>query len=181
MWCVVYAGDERETKAEDFIKTVLPKNAYTRCFHLVQHKAQRKQGVLRDVARKYLPGYVFIETDQPKMVHDILKKTPRKLLFSDEWFVSTLTAEEEDLLRLIVDEKGEIGLSTARTSVDTKSGEKKNEYLSGPLMKVADKVVFVDYHHRYARIGVDFIGNKETLKLSFRFDGEKISGIADLA
>lgn len=180
MWCVVYAGNDRETKAEEFIKALLPKNAYTRCFHLVQHKAQRKQGVLRDVSGKYLPGYVFIETDKPKMVYEILKNTPKRLLFSDDWFVSTLGTAEEELLRLIVDEKGEIGLSIARTFVDTKSGEKRNEYLAGPLVKVADKVVFVDYHRRYARIGADLIGRKETLKLSFRFDGEEISGAAGL-
>ena len=85
MWCVVYAGDDREEKTEDFIKALLPASSYTRCFHLVQHKAQKSQGMLRDVVRKYLPGYVFIETDKPEAVHDILKKTPKRLLFSDNW------------------------------------------------------------------------------------------------
>ncbi len=181
MWCVVYAGDDREEKTEDFIKAMLPASSYTRCFHLMQHKAQKSQGMLRDVVRKYLPGYVFIETDKPEAVHDILKKTPKRLLFSDNWSVSTLDGEEEALFRLIVDEKGEIGLSTARTSVDAGNGKKKNEYLSGPLVKVADKVVYVNYHRRFAVIGGDFIGGKEPLRLGFRFDGEEISKMVNQA
>lgn len=174
MWCVVYAGDGGEEKIEDFIKKVLPMSAYTRCFHLVQHKALKKQGILRDVAGKYLPGYVFIETDTPQTVHDILKKTPKRLLFSDDRFVSTVAEDEESLLNLIVDTNGEIGISVARASIDEADGKKKNEYLSGPLSKVADQVVYVNSHHRYARIGGNLIGNKEPLKLSFRFEGEEI-------
>lgn len=180
MWCVVYAGDDREEKTEDFIKAMLPASAYTRCFHLVQHKAQKSQGTLRDVVRKYLPGYVFIETDKPETVRDILKNTPKRLLFSDNWSVSTLNREEEALFRLIVDEKGEIGLSTARTFVDAGNGKKKNEYISGPLVKVADKVTYVNFHRRFAVLGGDFIGGKEPLRLGFRFDGEEIS-LQDIA
>lgn len=175
MWCVVYTGDDREEKTEDFIKAVLPASTYTRCFHLMQHKAQKSQGTLRDVVRKYLPGYVFIETEKPGTVRDILKNTPKKLLFCDNWSISALNREEEALFRTIVDENGEIGLSTARTSVDAENGKKKNEYISGPLVKVADQVVYVNFHRRFAVINGDFIGGKEPLRLGFRFDGEEIS------
>lgn len=174
MWCVVYAGEGREEGTEEFIRGVLPASVYTRCFHLVQHKALKKQGVLRDVAGDYLPGYVFIETDEPEMVHEILKKTPKKLLFSDDWFVTTLSGKEEALFRLIVDTGGEIGISVVRTLTEEKNRKKKNEYLSGPLAKVADQVVYVDYHHRFAEINGDLINSKKPLKLSFRFDGEEI-------
>lgn len=174
MWCVVYAGEGREAGTEEFVRNVLPASAYTRCFHLVQHKALKKQGVLRDVAGNYLPGYVFIETDEPETVYEILKKTPKRLLFSDDWFVATLSEKEESLFRLIVDAGGEIGISVVRTSTEEESGKKRNEYLSGPLAKVADQVIYVDRHHRFAEISGDLIGNKKPLKLSFRFDSEEI-------
>lgn len=174
MWCVVYAGEGREEKVEDFIKSVLPSSAYTRCFHLVKHKALKRRGTLKDVAGDCLPGYVFIETDEPQMVHAILKKTPNKLLFSDDWFVSTLAGEEEALLGHIVDEKGEIGISVVKISIDAGNGKRKNEYISGPLARVADRVVSVDLHHRYAEIGGNLTGNKAPMKLSFRFDGEEL-------
>lgn len=174
MWCVVYAGEGREEKIEDFIKSVLPNSVYTRCFHLVKHKALKRRGVLRDVVGDYLPGYVFIETDEPQTVHAILKKTPNKLLFSDDWFVSTLAGEEEALFRHIVDEKGEIGISVVKISADAGNGQRENKYISGPLAKVADRVISIDLHHRYAEIGGGLTGNKEPMKLSFRFDGEEL-------
>ena len=174
MWCVVYAGEGRETKTEDFIRGVLPAAVYNRCFHLTQHKVLKRQGILRDVVLDYLPGYVFIETDEPEKVHEILKKTPKKLLFSDGWSVATLTGEEEALLDLIVDTGGGIGVSVVRTSVEAGNGKKKSEYLSGPLVKVADQVTYVDFHRRFAEISGGLVGNKKPLKLSFRFDGEEI-------
>lgn len=174
MWCVVYAGEGREKKVEDFIKSVLPSSAYTRCFHLVKHKALKRRGTLRDIAEDYLPGYVFIETDGPQTVHEMLKKTPEKLLFSDDWFVSTLAGEEEALFGRIVDEKGEIGISVVRISVDESDGNKKNEYISGPLASVADQVVSVDLHQRCAKIDRNLTGKKAPMKLSFRFDGEEL-------
>lgn len=174
MWCVLYAGEGNEVNTEEFVRRVLPSSAYIRCFHLVQHKALKKQGVLRDVAREYLPGYVFIETDEPETVHKILNKTPKRLLFSDDWFVATLTEKEESLFKLIVDADGEIGISVVRTLTERENGKKRNEYLSGPLVKVADRVGYVDFHHRFAEINGDLIGNKKPLRLSFRFDGEEI-------
>lgn len=174
MWCVVYAGEGREERVEGFIKSVLPNSVYTRCFHLVKHKALKRRGILKDVAGNYLPGYIFIETDEPQTVHEILKKTPNKLLFSDDWFISTLAKEEETLFGHIVDEKGEIGISVVRISVDTGDGKRKNEYISGPLARVADQVVCVNLHHRYAEIGGDLTGSKAPMKLSFRFDGEEL-------
>lgn len=173
MWCVVYAGEGREEKMEDFIKSLLPVSSYTRCFHLVKHKALKRRGILRDVAENYLPGYVFIETAKPQTVQAILKETPGKLLFSDEWSVSMLTGEEEALFGLIVDEKGEIGISVVRILTDAEK-ERKNEYISGPLARVSDQVVSVDLHRRYAEIGGDLTGNKMPIKLSFRFDGEEL-------
>lgn len=177
MWCVVYAGDGREEKVEEFIKAVLPAAAYTRCFHLVQHKTMKRQGMLWEVVRNCLPGYVFIETDKPQAVHDLLKKTPKRLLFSDDWSVATLAGEEEALLNLIADANGEIGISVARTSISADDGKKKNEYLSGPLARVADRVVYVDFHHRFAEIGGNLAGSKGALRLSFRFDSEELEGV----
>lgn len=176
MWCVVYAGEGREERIEDLIKSVLPDSVYTRCFHLVKHKALKRRGILRDVVENYLPGYVFIETAKPQTVQAILKKTPGRLLFSDEWSVSMLTGEEEALFGLLVDEKGEIGISVVRISADVEK-KRKNEYISGPLAKVSDQVVSVNLHHRYAEIGGDLTGNKAPIKLSFRFDGEEFEEV----
>lgn len=176
MWCVVYAGEGREQKTEEFIKSRLPKSACSRCFHLVQRLAYRKQGRVSEAARDCFPGYVFIETKEPETVQKALKNTRGSLLFSDGAFISSLDGEDEALLGLLCDQGGEIGLSVARVSVDTDSGRKKAKFLSGPLSRVADRVVQVDFHKRFAKLGGSFPGGRASLKLGFCYEGEEPAG-----
>lgn len=173
MWCVVYAGEGREQKTEEFIRAKLPKSACSRCFHLVQRLACRKQGRVTEVARDCFPGYVFIETEEPDTVQKSLKGTRGNLLFSDSHFVSSLDGKDEALLGLLCDKNGEIGLSVARVSIDVGSGRKEAEFLSGPLAKVADKVVHVDFHKRCARLDRGILEGKTSLKLGFRYENEE--------
>lgn len=176
MWCVVYAGEGREQKTEEFIRARLPGAACSRCFHLVQRFARRKQGRVVEMARDCFPGYVFLETKEPETVQKALKNTGTSLLFSDSSFVASLDREEEALLAMLCDKDGEIGLSVARMSVDGESGRKEAEFLSGPLSKVADKVVSVDFHKRFARLEGCLLEGKTPLKLGFCFEGEEPDG-----
>ncbi len=173
MWCVVYAGEGREQKTEEFIRAKLPESACSRCFHLVQRLACRKQGKVMEVARNCFPGYVFIETEEPETVQRSLKGTRGNLLFSDSHFVLSLDRKDEALLDLLCDKNGEIGLSVARVSVDADSGRKEAEFLSGPLARVADKVIHVDFHKRCARLDRGFLERKNSLKLGFRYENEE--------
>lgn len=175
LWCVVYAGEGREQKTEEFIKGRLPESACSRCFHLVQRLAYRKQGRVVEAVRDCFPGYVFIETKEPEMVQKALKNTRGSLLFSDSSFVSVLDGEHEALLDLLCDQGGEIGLSVARVSVDTDSGRKKAKFLSGPLSQVEDRVVQVDFHKRFAKVGGSFSDGRASLKLGFCYEGEELT------
>ncbi len=178
MWCVIYAGDGKEEETEEFVRKVLPVSNYSRCFHLVQHMAHKRQGILWEVTRNCFPGYVFVETEKPDAVQKILEHTQKRLLFSDDRYVSALDGKEEALLRLITDQDGNIGLSLVRTSVDDDSGRRKAEFLSGPLTKVADKVAYIDFHNRRAKLNFGVVGGKESLKLGFAYDDDKFySGI----
>lgn len=172
MWCVVYAGEGREQKTEEFIRARLPKNACSRCFHLVQHLVYKKQGKVREAVRDCFPGYVFIETQEPETVQKTLKGTRGNLLFSDSRFVSSLDSKDEALLDLLCDRSGEIGLSVARVSIAADSGRRETEFLSGPLAKVAYRVARVDFHKRRAELDRGFLDGKVPLKLGFRYEGE---------
>lgn len=176
MWCVVYAGEGRERKTEEFIRAILPGAVCDQCFHLVQRFIYRKQGRVMEAARDCFPGYVFLETKEPETVQKALKNTGTSLLFSDSSFVSSLDEEEEALLSLLCDRGGEIGLSVARVYADGESGRKKVQFLSGPLARAADRVVQVDFHKRYARLGGSLLEGKAPLKLGFCFEGEEPVG-----
>lgn len=169
---MVYAGEGREQKTEEFIRARLPESACKRCFHLVRRQVCRKQGRVTEEVKNCFPGYVFIETKEPETVQKALRNTRGSLLFSDSSFVSTLDGEDEALLGLLCDQGGEIGLSVARVSVDEDSGRKEALFLSGPLSRVADQVVQVDFHKRCARLGDRFPGGRASLQLGFCYEGE---------
>lgn len=173
LWCVVYAGEGRENEIEDFIRGLLPQHTYSRCFHLVRHMAYKNHGRVRNMPRACFPGYVFIETDTPKLVQEAMEPTSRSLLFSGKTHVSILKEEEEALFGLIADKNGKIGLSVARVSVEPPGGKKEIEFLSGPLRKVSDRVTHIDLHKRFASIG-GVTDGKGPLRLGFRFETEEI-------
>ena len=74
MWCVVHVKDRGQQNAENFIASVLSKNLYARCFHLTRIRRKKYEGQWRTVYEDLLPGYIFIDTDQPDRVYKELKE-----------------------------------------------------------------------------------------------------------
>ncbi len=174
MWCVLYGKDGDEEKTEAFVKNVLPKQSYSRCFHPIQHKMMRHGGAWRDVCFRLFPGYVFIETDDPETVYQTLKRTPRKLLFCDEDFVSVLSAEDARLLDNIMDEDGQIRLSVVRAAGKKEDGSRQLEYLSGPLGRVSSRISRVSLHKRIARVETGLAGERKWINLDFCFEDDTV-------
>lgn len=164
MWCVIYAGDKNEQKTKAFVSHLLQGNIPARCFSLTRNRLYKNGGVWHTVNERFLPGYVFIETDEPEMVYKKLEETSKSLLFSDSRKVSVMDSDEAALLELITDSSGTVGLSDVSIGED-----KKVTYLSGPLAKVSERVKKVNLHNRFAEIDMNFSGRRETLRLGIRF------------
>lgn len=172
MWCTLHLQEGNEKKTEEFVTNLLPDNICTRCFHITRRRLRKREGQWREESEELLPGYVFIETNQPETVYRELKKASKYLLFSDDSFVSVLTEDEIKLLDQITDRTGRIGLSVVRVK---KAGARKEiEYLSGPLAKVSEQISWVDLHRRFAKVDTGFLKDKKGLSLSFYFEGESI-------
>lgn len=164
MWCVVYAGDKNEQKTKGFITHLLRGNACARCFSLTKNRLYKNSGVWHTVCERIFPGYVFIDTDEPETVYRILEKTPKNLLFSGSSKVCVLDKDEEMLLNSIVDENGQIGISDVHIRED-----KTIEFLSGPLVKMPERVKRVDLHRRFAEVQMNLPYGKESVWLGIRF------------
>lgn len=161
MWCAVQVKGGNEAKTEAFVSEFLPKSLNARCFHLTRNRRKKYGGKWQTVRENLLPGYVFIDTDQPDAVYRELKKTPnRKLLFSNEEFVTTLAKRETDFMERISDEGGEIGISRICIA---EGGEIR--YLSGPLADISHMVKKINLHQRIAEIETSFMGEKHVLYL----------------
>lgn len=156
MWCAVHVKDGGEAKAEAFMSGLFRDSLYVRCFHLTRSRRKKYGGQWKTIRESLLPGYVFIDTNQPEAVHRELEKAPgKKLLFSDGANVSTLREPEVAFLKSIIDEDGEIGLSEVSVGTD---GEIR--VLSGPLANVGQLVRKVNLHKRIAEVEADFMGRQ---------------------
>ena len=86
-------------------------------------------------------------------------------MFSNDQYVSTLEQKESELLELMADKGGVIGIS--RVAVD-EGGTVR--YLSGPLKNVGDRVRKVNLHKRIAEIEASLMGEKQILYLGIEME-----------
>lgn len=168
MWCAVQVKDGSESQMESFVSNLLPKELDARCFHLTRYRRKKYGGKWQTVQENILPGYVFITTDKPERVHRELERAgkPGVLCGSDE-YVATLQREEADLMERITGDAikpGEIPLSQITVEED---GQVK--ILSGPLLRVENRIRKIDLHRRIAEIETDFMGQKKVLYLGIEF------------
>lgn len=169
MWCVVHVRDKGEENTEALVAGLLPGSLNARCFHLTRNRRKKYEGQWRTVGEELFPGYVFIETDRPEIVHRELKRAsgPR-LLFSDDGYVSTLEQRESDFMEVIADKDGVIPISNVRVRDDGTV-----EYLSGPLVHVKNRVKKINLHKRVAEVEVCLLGRRRTLYLGIEIEGLK--------
>ena len=161
MWCAVHVGDGNEPGAEALVTKLLSGSPETRVFHLTRSRRKKFGGQWQTVQEKLIPGYVFIETEQPEEVYRALKKSSgHRLLFGDDDYVTTLEEQEAEFMGSITDRAGGIGIS--RVSV---AGKNEVRYLTGPLMRIGHLVKKVDLHRRIAEVEADFMGERQTLFL----------------
>lgn len=166
MWCAVHVRDGDEVWTETLVEGILPKELEFRCFHLTRSRRKKYGGQWQTVQEKLLPGYVFIDTNQPEKVYRELKKARKpKLLFGSETAVCTLRDQETVLLDRLADETGEIAVSKIRVKEDGTF-----EFLSGPILRVKELVRKVDLHKRIAEVETDFLGKRQVLYLGIEIE-----------
>lgn len=169
MWCVVHVRDKGEENTEALVAGLLPGSLNARCFHLTRNRRKKYEGQWRTVGEELFPGYVFIETDRPEIVHRELKRASGpKLLFSDDGYVSTLEQRESDFMEMIADKDGVIPISNVRVKDDGTV-----EYLSGPLVHVKNRIKKINLHKRVAEVEVRLLGRRRTLYLGIEIEGLK--------
>ncbi len=165
MWCVLYAKEGNEVSTEEFLSGLLSKSVQARCFHLTRDRLIKYSGTWHTVNERLLPGYVFIDTDEPEKVYRELKKTSKRLLFSNDEYIAALDESEASFIKRMTGGGTRIPISMVRMGSD-----RRLEYLSGPLLEVADQVRRVDLHKRYVEIDAGFMGSRQTLRLGIEFE-----------
>ena len=169
MWCVMHVEDGKEKYTERFLTGLFEDELCGSCFHLTRLRRKKYGGSWQTVEENLLPGYVFIDTEEPERLNKKLERVPGyKLLGSNREYVSTLEERESDFIKSIAGKgarTGEIAISYIRVEQDGRI-----EVLSGPLLSVENRVRKIDLHERVAEVETEFLGEKRLMYLGVEFE-----------
>ena len=161
MWYVIHVVTGREDMVVASVNKLVQKNLYTECFNPTYKVQKRFKGVWKTVERPLFPGYVIVDTDDPKTMSMALRSIAGaiRILGNDNGF-TPLPKEEQ---RWIADftQKGDraIGLSTGVIEGD------KVVVTQGPLINRTASIKKVDRHKRLAWLELDLCGRTLVVKV----------------
>ena len=170
MWYVIWATTGREELTRIAIEKNIDSSLYSRLSipHIV--KLERKAGVDREVVRRILPSYIFVETVFIQEFANKLKHMPGfSVVLHNEGYWPLSDDEQKTLLSLIKD--GDI--------IDISSGFMENgrvKVISGPLTGAEGFIKKINVRKRLARVEIDMFGTKIGVDLGLKIleqDGNK--------
>ena len=179
MYYVLYVGDGKEQHAENFIRSYVPEQFYSHCFHLQRHMKKKFRGSWCDSYSKLIPGYIFVESDQIEDFSEKAMKTllPLKVLGMEKdregEFFRPLDERETAWIKMLTpgsslkdpdDMCYMVELSRVSIGEDGKVS-----ILSGPLKHLQSQIKKFNLHKRIAEVEMDFMGNQSSLYLGIEF------------
>lgn len=155
MWYVIQTMTGREEELVRMVRRILPRETYSDCFVAYYERIWRKQQQSLLHVERLFPGYVFILSDCPEDIFQMLKNVPAmSKLMSDGMFTFIpLEQGEEEFFTDMLDPSHIVRLSYVE-----KDGRGRVWRVTGPLKAHTDQVVRYQYKKRYALINVKVLG-----------------------
>ena len=171
---VLQVRSGKESEGITFMGAVVDNEYYTDAYFPTRRMQRKCRGQWTEITEKLIPGYVFVETEDPKGLYMQLKKVPRltKLLGCDieNDEIRRLTERDERWLRQMMggrdgqymDPKlrGEVGLTLV--SIDDNNVV---HILEGPLQGVEGHILKYNLHKRFAAVETEFMGQSTILHM----------------
>ncbi|MCR4585330.1 MAG: antiterminator LoaP [Lachnospiraceae bacterium] len=163
MWYVIQVRTGKEEQVRDHCRKLIMRyedSALTDVRIYYYDRQMKRQGEWRTEKRVMFPGYVFLESGDPKTLFQQLKRVigMTKLLGADNEAVP-LTAKEAEFL-----EKLGGGTESVDYSEGIIVGDRVQVY-SGPLQGLEGLICKIDRHKRLAWIELEFLGQKRRMEL----------------
>ena len=124
MFYVLQIAPHEESRIEQILRESMPSSLCKQCFHPMRRRTRKIRGEWIETSEKLLPGYVFVETDNPEMFYKRLRTIPRLTkmlgkLYNEEiatWEFTGLSADEVRWLADIMScgEDGQVSLSCVK-------------------------------------------------------------------
>ncbi len=180
MWYVIQTKTGEEEELKQWLDARNTAQVYRRCFVPLYEDVRRSEGKSRISIRRFFPGYLFIDTDDPETIVGFLKKIPKfaRLLGTEgeEGEKLFIPVEEED--QLFFDSLFEEGVM--RVSYVSQVKGKRIDKVAGPLAMFKNRITKLDFRHRFAVVEADMFGKHRRMKFGLWTDEDPpIPGIEE--
>ena len=176
MWYVMQVVSGQENRTVFLVEKMISEGILESCFVPVRRLRKKFHGTWREVTEKLFPGYVFMISEQPRLLHEELKQIPAltKILGRCEEYFTPLSEKNVQMLEKLqnrTDDGRNLEVEISRIAVEEGN---QIRILSGPLMKLEGQIKKLNLHKRIAVVEVEFMGNKSLVHLGVEMI-EKIS------
>lgn len=112
MWYVIQTKTGQEESTRERFEKMLPNHSYEDCKVLYYVKKKKYLGEWHEERERFLPGYLFLVTDEPEPALEALDRMTEftRLLGTGNSFCP-IREEEEEVLNKLTNGKDEIGMS----------------------------------------------------------------------
>ena len=178
MYFVIEVGSGKELEMEKKISAYPHKGIFEYVFAPRKKRLKKYLGSWHEVTDVLYKGYLFIKTDSPEKIKDILSKIDgyARILCSykkGQIFYLPLSEEEEELMNAFFGRDKELDLSI----VDIRNGMIE-KVIEGPLKAYIDKIVKVDLHKRLVKVQTTLSNEVKEVYFGIKFN--KISGSTEV-
>ena len=167
MWYVMQVVSGQEERTVILVESMISEGILESCFIPTRRLRKKFQGAWHEVTEKLFPGYVFLITEQPRLLYEELKRIPRltRMLGQCEEYFVPLPEADVRVMEKFQDGTGEISVLEAEISRVAVEEGKQIKILSGPLKNLEGQINKVNLHKRTAAVEVEFMGNKTVIYL----------------
>lgn len=173
MWYVIQTKTGDEQKVKLMLETKLDKKYYNQCFEPLYEAVRHRQEKSLIMLRKLLPGYFFIDTNNPVEVHQTLKSIPN---FTSVLGVKEEKNKEKDFIPISKDDENFLNSILAegimRVSYVHLSRSNRIDKVIGPLEDYRKFITKMELRHRYATVEAEIFGKRRKLNFGLWTDSD---------
>ena len=179
MWYVMQVVSGQEERTVILVESMISEGILESCFIPTRRLRKKFQGAWHEVTEKLFPGYVFLITEQPRLLYEELKRIPRltRMLGQCEEYFVPLPEADVRILEKFRDRTGKMdGLEAEISKVALEEG-KQIKILAGPLKNLEGQIKKLNLHKRIAAVETEFMGNRSLIHLGIEIVGEDLEGV----
>lgn len=167
MWYVMQVASGQEKRTVFLIEKMVSEGVLKSCFLPTRRLKKKFHGTWHELTEKLFPGYVFLTTDQPRLLYEELKEIPaltRILGRCGDYFTPLSERDMQTMEKLQSGTKDGGKLRAEISQIVIEEG-KQIRILSGPLRNLEGQIKKLNLHKRIAEVELEFMGSKSVVYL----------------